>query len=134
MKTFIKPDNSLWAFEEDGSQDDFITPDMLPISEEEADKIRYPVLPAIIPQSVTRFQARAALLLTESVHEGFNNMLEEVNAFMETDYADPLAKLAWADAQEFKRESPTILFLASLLGIDEKSLDNLFILANTIDA
>ena len=32
MKHFLKPDNSIWAFEENGSQDHLITGDMSPLS------------------------------------------------------------------------------------------------------
>lgn len=46
MKTFKKIDGSLWAFEEDGSQDHFITNDMTPITEAEAATIRNPPLTA----------------------------------------------------------------------------------------
>lgn len=87
-----------------------------------------------VPQSVTRFQARAALLSTPSLHEGFSNMLEEVEAFMASGQVDPLARLAWTDAQEFKRQSPTILALAPLLDLSDDDLDHLFIAAAGIDA
>jgi hypothetical protein len=36
MKNYLRPDGSLWAFEDDGSQDEFIASDMTPISEQEA--------------------------------------------------------------------------------------------------
>lgn len=35
MKHYKKPDNSIWAFESDGSQDQLITDDMTPISDAE---------------------------------------------------------------------------------------------------
>lgn len=87
-----------------------------------------------VPQVVTRFQARAALLSTPSLHEGFSNMLEEVEAFMASGQVDPLARLAWTDAQEFKRQSPTILALAPLLDLSDDDLDHLFIAAAGVDA
>lgn len=87
-----------------------------------------------VPQSVTRFQARAALLSTPSLHEGFTNMLDEVEAFMVSDLVEPLARLAWTDAQEFKRTSPTIQALAPLLDLSDEDLDLLFIAAAGIDA
>lgn len=90
--------------------------------------------PNFIPQTVTRFQARAALLNTPSLHEGFANMLEEVEAFMASDQVEPLARLGWTDAQEFKRTSPTIQALAPLLDLSNDDLDQLFIAASGIDA
>lgn len=35
MKQFKKPDNSLWAFDSDGSQDAHITADMMPLTDAE---------------------------------------------------------------------------------------------------
>lgn len=90
--------------------------------------------PSVILPSVTRFQARAALLSTPSLHDDFSNMLDEVEAFMASDVVDPLARLAWTDAQEFKRNSPTILALAPLLDLNDNDLDLLFIAAAGIDA
>ncbi len=87
-----------------------------------------------VPQFVTRFQARASLLNSPSRHEGFSNMLDEVEAFMASNQVDPLARLAWTDAQEFKRTSPTIQDLAPLLGLSDEDLDLLFIAAAGIDA
>lgn len=37
MKYYKKPDDSVWAFESDGSQDEFITPDMVALTQSEID-------------------------------------------------------------------------------------------------
>lgn len=37
MKYYKKPDSSVWAFESDGSQDEFITPDMVALTQAEID-------------------------------------------------------------------------------------------------
>lgn len=76
--------------------------------------------------SVSRFQARAALHLA--------GMLETVEAMMAAPETPALAKLAWADAQEFKRNSPTVLSLSASLGLTEAQLDALFTTAAGIDA
>jgi hypothetical protein len=47
---------------------------------------------------------------------------------------DMMAKLAWADAQEFKRTSPTIATMAAELGLSDTDLDDLFTQAAQIDA
>lgn len=79
-----------------------------------------------VPEKVARFQARGALL-----QSGF---LEEVEAVMSHADTDAMAKLAWSDAQEFYRQSPTILGMAAVIGLTDKELDDLFILAATIQA
>lgn len=45
-----------------------------------------------------------------------------------------LAKLAWADAQEFERGSPTIAALAGQIGLTEAQIDQLFMDAAGIKA
>jgi hypothetical protein len=73
---------------------------------------------------VSRFQARAALLnagLLDSVETALAN-------------ADPFAKLAWADATEFRRNSPTIATLQSTIGLTDEQIDNLFRTAAQIEA
>ena len=83
--------------------------------------------PAIIPvpQSVTRFQARGALLLA--------GLLDDVETAMAA-RTDEMAKLAWQYAQEFRRDSPTIAVMAAAIGITETQLDDLFMVAAGIDA
>lgn len=79
-----------------------------------------------VPQTVTRFQARAALHLA--------GLLPSIEALMADENTPALAKLAWTDAQEFKRTSPTIATMAAALGLTSEQLDQLFITAAEIDA
>lgn len=79
-----------------------------------------------IPQVVTRFQARAALHLA--------GLLPQVEAMMAAHETDMLARLAWSDAQEFRRQSPTVLSMAAALGLTEQQLDVLFTTAAGIEA
>jgi len=79
---------------------------------------------AKVPQSVSRFQARAVLHAYD--------LLETVNTMMET--ADPIAKLAWQDAQEFRRTSPTVLAMAGALALSDLQLDEMFVAAAGIEA
>lgn len=95
------------------------------ITEEEAVALT-PSPSATIPQSVSRFQARAALHLA--------GLLDEVEAMMAAQEAPALAKLAWADAQEFERASPTIAAMAGQIGLTDAQLDELFITAAGIKA
>ena len=85
-----------------------------------------PPLPTPVPPEVSRFQARAALLQT-----GF---LADVQAYMDDPATDPFVRIAWQDAQVFKRNSPTVLALSSLLGLNSDQLDSLFIEASQIQA
>ena len=82
--------------------------------------------PQPVPQSVSRFQARAALHLA--------GLLESVEDVMQDQNTDMLAKLAWQDAQSFERQSPTVQALAEALSLSAEQLDELFITAAGIKA
>lgn len=79
-----------------------------------------------VPQVVTRFQARAALHLA--------GLLTTVESLMTDPQTDMLARLAWQDAQEFRRQSPTVLSMAATLGLTDAQLDALFTTAAGIEA
>lgn len=79
-----------------------------------------------VPEAVTRFQARAALAQA--------GLLDSVNAMMDQPDTPVIVKLAWADALEFRRHSPTVLALADALGLNASQLDALFIAAAQIEA
>lgn len=79
-----------------------------------------------VPSVVSRFQARAALYQ--------NGLLDSVNAIMQSEQTPMLAKLAWQDAQEFRRDSALVRSVGQLLSLDDTALDNLFRLAATIEA
>lgn len=79
-----------------------------------------------VPQTVTRFQAIAAM------NEA--GLLTAVKAIFADPQTPVLATLAWENASEFKRTSPTLLQLAPLLGLDSSALDALFTRAAAIDA
>jgi hypothetical protein len=72
----------------------------------------------------SRFQARAALALA--------GLLDQAEAIVAQ--GDVIARLAWADAQEFRRTSPTILAMAGALGLAEEQIDALFEQAAAISA
>lgn len=74
--------------------------------------------------TVSRFQAMAALLDAD--------LLSQVNVALAD--AGPLAQLAWAEATEFRRNSPTIAGLASGLGLTDTQVDDLFRAAALITA
>lgn len=79
---------------------------------------------ARVPQSVTRRQARQALLLA--------GLLDNVQPAIDS-IADPvqrsMAQIEWDDSQQFERKRPMLISLAAALGLGEEALDNLFIQA-----
>lgn len=97
-----------WRFE----QSEFLPP--LPVD---------PVL--LVPQQVTRYQARAALYKA--------GLLDDVEGFMALPDTDRLLVLAWQDAQTFKRHSPMVVDLGKVLGLTAAQIDELFIAAAAIE-
>lgn len=86
-----------------------------------------PAAPVVtVPQSVTRFQARAALSRA--------GLFTTVNSAMVAFPIDDERRLAWEDAQEFRRTSPTMLQMAAALGLNDAALDALFTTAAGIEA
>lgn len=73
---------------------------------------------------ISRMQARIALH-----NAGLLSMVEAAVAA-----ADPFVKIAWADAQEFRRNSPTIASLAGAVNLSPEQLDDLFRAAALIEA
>lgn len=90
-----------------------------PISE----YIAPPPQPEPVPSVVSRFQARAALYQS--------NILATVEAAIQS--ADALSQMAWADAQEFRRNSQLVLSIGSQIGLTDSELDSLFIQAAAIE-
>lgn len=77
---------------------------------------------------VSRFQARAALLAA-----GLLATVE--NAVVAYDGDDAaLVQLAWSEATEWKRLSPTIVALAAIVNLTDQQIDDLFIAAAQIEA
>lgn len=79
-----------------------------------------------VPPSVSRFQAQAALYQA--------GLLDDVEALMMNPATDPIARLAWVNAQEFKLTSPTIEAVRPALGLTVEQLYDMFRFAATIDA
>jgi hypothetical protein len=78
-----------------------------------------------VPQTITRFQALAAL------HNA--GLLTQVQAAV-TASTDPMVSLAWNNAQAFNRNSSMLESLATALNITQTQLDNLFIAGAGINA
>ena len=78
-----------------------------------------------IPHEVTRFQALASLHLA--------GLLEQVEAIMAAPETSVLTKLAWQNAQAFKRHSAMVLAIAEVLQLSEQQIDDLFITAASIE-
>ena len=77
-----------------------------------------------VPQLVSRFQAKGALMQA--------GLLAQVEAAVAQ--ADPFIQLAWAEAKDFRRDSPAIASISAGLGLTDEQVDDLFRAAALIEA
>ena len=82
--------------------------------------------PPPIPQSVTRFQALATL--SAAGH------LPAIRTYINTLDQDNITRLAWEAATEWERTSPTLAALATMLGLTDTEVDDLFVAAAQVSA
>lgn len=76
----------------------------------------YVAPPAPVPQEVTRFQARAALLQA--------GLLDQATAIIATQ--STLVKMAWDEQPTWRRTSPALSAIANALGLTSDQVDELF--------
>jgi hypothetical protein len=77
-----------------------------------------------VPQTVTRRQAKQALLLAgklASVQPAIDAITDPTQRAM--------MQLEWDESQEFQRQRPALLLLASAIGLDSAGHDQLYITA-----
>lgn len=118
MKYYRHTDGSVYAFEDDGSQDNLISADMAPMSKSEVDAH---IHRASIPQSVTMRQARLALL-----GAGHLAGVDAAIAAITDDMQRQAAQIEWEYAQTVDRNAPFTQTLALALGLSDADLDALF--------
>ena len=82
--------------------------------------------PPPIPQSVTRFQALAILAA--------GGYLDTVRTYINTLDPNNVQRLAWENAADWERSSPTLNALAAMLGLTDAQVDDLFVAASQVSA
>ena len=86
----------------------------------------YVAPPPPIPTTVTRFQALATLAA--------GGYLDTVRTYINTLDQNNVQRLAWENATDWERTSPTLNALAAMLGLDDTQVDDLFVAASNISA
>ena len=102
---YIRPDNT------------FYVGDMQP-GDREATAQEIAAHLAQVPNQITSFQAKAALLNA--------GLLARVKEMMANPAMDEFARLAWDEETAFHRDSPTLKTMAAVLGLTDAQLDALF--------
>jgi hypothetical protein len=82
--------------------------------------------PPPIPATVTRFQALAVLAA--------GGYLDTVRTHIATLDQNNVQRLAWENAADWERSSPTLNALAAMLGLTDAQIDDLFVAASQVSA
>ena len=82
--------------------------------------------PTPIPQSVTRFQALATLAA--------GGWLDVVHTYVDNLPRTDITRLAFENATDWERSSPTVNALAQMLGLSDAQVDDLFTAAAQVSA
>ncbi|BAP37725.1 hypothetical protein AS4_27850 [Acinetobacter guillouiae] len=137
MKYFKDKDGSVYAFEDDGSQDEFITPTMKKMTNSQIDRHLNPqkylndeeknliYLQSLRP--LTRRQFMLALVendLDEAVETAIGNIQDAKQRKQ--------MSIEYNDAQTFERFSASIMTMATLINLDEESLNSMWEKALTL--
>ena len=126
MKTYqyLDAENLVVAvFDEDGISRKSMLASKLP---EGAVVEPYIAPPTPIPSTVTRFQALAVLAA--------GGYLPTIKTYIATLGEDNITRLAWENATDWERTSPTLNALATMLNLTSAEVDDLFIAASQVSA
>ena len=128
---YYKLNNDVYAFESDGSQDDYITPTMVAMTSEEVDKHINPdkyLSPSELYKKyvstlkpLTRRQFKLVLLE--------NNLLDKVETAIESieDITQRTRmQIEYTEATDFKRTSESLLGMCRLLGLSEEQINTMW--------
>lgn len=85
------------------------------------------VATCVVPQEVTRRQARQALLL-----EGLLEKVDLAIAAIEDPMQRGLTRIEWEDSQTYERQRPALISIGQAIGLDHAALDELFIKAGRL--
>lgn len=128
---YFKLENSVYAFELDGTQDDFITEDMIPLSDEEVDQIINPdkylseedkytkYVNSLKP--LTRRQFKLALL-----DVGLLDNVPDVIASIEDEVLRKRIQIEYEESTEFVRTSDSVLKMCEILNLPNEEVNALW--------
>lgn len=128
---YFKLKNSVYAFELDGTQDDFITEDMIPLSDEEVDQTINPdkylseedkytkYINSLKP--LTRRQFKLALL-----NAGLFDDIPDVIASIEDEVLRKKIQIEYEESTEFVRTADSVLKMCEILKLPNEEVNTLW--------
>lgn len=127
MKYYKDENNEVYAYESDGSQDSYIKPGLIPITEEEMRELTAPKV--TVPQTCTPGQGLVALFALKGITE--EGLLGRIDTLPDP-VASYTAQIAYSRSTIWERSSQTVQTMAQLMSLTESDLDQLFTYAVTV--
>lgn len=120
---YYKLDNQVFAFEADGSQDDYIKPNMVLMTKAEVDEhLKVEVLPLeqTLPP-LTRRQFKLALL-----HAGLTDEINTAIAGIADATLKAVIEIEYNEATEFQRLSDSVKYMCNLLSLTDDEINEIW--------
>jgi len=131
MMKYYKSNNQVFAFESDGSQDEFITPHMLRMTDQEVDKHINPTNYLSEEQKYNNYLNS----LPPLTRRQFKLVLLENNLFTQIDTAissiedvtqRTRIEIEYTEASEFVRTSDSVKYMCNILGLTEEQINTMW--------
>lgn len=128
---YYKKDNKVFAFEDDGSQDSFITDEMILMTADEIDRHLNPEKYLTEDQKNAVYVAslrpltRRQFMLTLVEYGLDDDIAAAINA-IEDEKQRKIINIEFNNSQTFERFSDSVLFMCSLLGLEETRVNELW--------
>lgn len=132
MKYFKDSDDNVLAFEEDGSQDEYISSELVAISKDEADmlieKAQDAITASYVPDTLSRFQMLTILKISKlDTGELMYQVVDSfINGLSDDSPENIIIKTAWDTAPEFRRDSLLVTAAQKRLKLSDAEADELF--------
>lgn len=131
-KYFKNSAGEIFGFLEDGTQDQVISDDLLPLTPSEVDQIMSPQnymsedqkaeLALKAMPALKRRQFRLTLVMN-----GYDlKQIESLIDGIEDPIQRTIAQIEWQDATDFERTNPTLLMMADMLSLDVDAVNELW--------
>lgn len=131
MKYLKDPDGNVYAFKVDGTQDNYITEIMIPMTEDEINRHLFP------ENYLTEVEKKAAYLsslrpltrrqfMLTLVEFELDDQIKTAISEIEDLKQRKKIEIEFNDGQSFERMSESILFMANLLQLDENRVNELW--------
>lgn len=99
---------------------------------EEASQYELVAIPVPVPESISSWQAHAALKLTAHKDGNLYDAVVSLLQSLPDDSQKVVMLTAWEKDAKFTRSSPTITTIASALNLSDAQIDEVFILADSL--